>query len=242
MSWQAEKPDGAVRVAFVHYGKSSVRLAQKMMASVRKHMPGVLITQLTDSRSAMVEGVDEVRRVNSHRYPVLMHRHLAQLPVPFFRLDTDMIVQGDLREALESDFDIAITTHGDAKIVGSDFAQMFPYSGAMLAVKARNDEIYNDVHDEFLRSRMDDWMGVVPAINAVAMSGKYVVKDLPGDIWNYTPASEYEVAMMPMVLHYKGLRKAWLFPGEEHVVAEDNARIKAALRQVRVPGVVRRWG
>ena len=220
-----------MRLAFLHCGVSE-DLAKVMIASVRQHMPNVIVTQLTDERSRKVQGVDEIRRVSGRMYPYLLCKHLAELPTPFIRVDYDMVFQGDITHILDGDYDLAANLHGDQKINDSEWGQAYPYATSVLGCNRRGTEFAEDFRKTHMESGRDDWMGLIPSVNDVISSGRYKVRPLPGFIYNYTPKDKDDRPPGALVLHYKGLRKKWMIgEGREHLVKRDefllNERIKA---------------
>jgi hypothetical protein len=194
-----------MRIAFTHFGVAE-EVALVMIESVRKHMPGVTITQLTDNKSRRVYGVDEVRRVEAVSYPYLLYKHMAELPTPFIRVDYDMIFQGDITHILDDDIDFAMNLHGDPKVLGSRWGKTYPYA-------------------RHLESGRDGWLGLIPSINEALVN--YRVKALPGEIYNYTPIDRNDRPKDALVIHYKGNRKHWMLPPElKKVVAVDEQRIQ----------------
>jgi hypothetical protein len=213
-----------MRIAFTHFGVAE-EVALVMIESVRKHMPGVTITQLTDNKSRRVYGVDEVRRVEAVSYPYLLYKHMAELPTPFIRVDYDMIFQGDITHILDDDIDFAMNLHGDPKVLGSKWGKTYPYAACIWGAKHKSNELAEDFRARHLESGRDGWLGLIPSINEALAN--YRVKALPGEIYNYTPIDRHDRPKDALVIHYKGNRKHWMLPPElKKVVAVDEQRIQ----------------
>ena len=85
-------------VGFMHIGRIS-KVAQIMVASIRKTMPTARIVQMTDSNTKPVTGVDDViRKRYDGKYPMPYRLlHLKDFPdADAVFLDTDVVVQRDL--------------------------------------------------------------------------------------------------------------------------------------------------
>jgi hypothetical protein len=216
-----------MRIAFTHFGVAE-EIALVMIESVRKHMPNVIITQLSDMTSRRVYGVDEIRRVDARSYPYLLYKHMSELPTPFIRVDYDMIFQGDITHILDDDIDLAMNLHGDPKVLGSKWGKAYPYATCIWGAKNKAKEFAEDFRNRHMESRRDDWLGLIPSVNEVLVTGKYRVKALPGEIYNYTPIDRHDRPKDALVIHYKGNRKHWMLPFElKSVVARDEQRVLA---------------
>lgn len=221
-----------MRICFLLFGPQSHGLANAMIASVRAHMPKAIVTHLTDKATRAVAAADEVRRIEGATYPYLLCRHMEQLPPPFIRLDYDMLIQGDLSHILDEDIDMALNLHGDEDILNSRFGKDYPYATCVWGAKEKSAEFARDFRQVHVQSGRDEWLGLIPSVNEVIKSGKYRIKALPGEIYNYTPKSRDDRPKEPLVVHYKGMRKKWMLPaGEEHSLAYDEARLCAMIRK-----------
>lgn len=217
-----------MRICFVCYGTSH-EIAQVMIASVREHMPNAIVTQLSDMKGKKVPGVDEIRRVDGSSYPYIIYKHMTSLPEPFIRVDYDMIFQGDITHILEEDIDLAFNLHGD-KRVNQTWGKAYPFATCIWGAKSRCKEFTEDFRNRHIESRRDDWMGLIPSINEVICSGKYRIKTLPGEIYNYCPENRDDRPKDALVVHYKGHRKRWMLPeDQEHLANPDIAKIQRNL-------------
>ena len=219
-----------MRVAFMFYGPQQPELAKRMIASVREHMPDVIITQLTDTRTRALAEVDEVRRIDGANYGYLVYKHMATLPEPFIRLDYDMIVQGDLTHVLE-DTDLAFNTHSDPVVTRSDWGMKYPYATCLWAARNGGKEFAESFRGLHIISGRDDWLGLVPSVNEAIEASTLNIRMLEGYIYNYTPKDRNDRPKEALVIHYKGKRKAWMLPeGHEHLVKADQRRISQSVK------------
>jgi hypothetical protein len=213
-----------MRICFLAFG-TAPEIARVMIASVRQHMPNVTVTQLTDTVTKKIPEVDEVLRVEGKTYPYILYKHMSSIPEPFIRVDYDMIFQGDITHILEDDIDFAFNLHGD-KRVQETWGKAYPYATCIWGAKKRSREFAEDFRERHIVSRRNDWMGLIPSVNEVIVSGKYKVKALSGDVYNYCPEDRDDRPENALVLHFKGKRKHWMLPeGSEHLAKKDEDRV-----------------
>lgn len=219
-----------MRVAFMFYGPQQPELARRMISSVREHMPNVIVTQLTDTRTKALEEADEVRRIDGSNYGYLVYKHMATLPEPFIRLDYDMLIQGDLAHVLE-DTDLAFNTHSDPVVVNSDWGRTYPYATCLWAARNNAREFAESFRGIHIISGRDNWLGLVPSVNEAIGESPFAIRSLAGEIYNYTPKDRNDRPKDALVIHYKGKRKAWMLPeGQEHLVKADQKRISQSVK------------
>lgn len=82
--------------------------AKHMARSVREHMPGVEVVQFTDDLSRPIDGVDAALRLPRGPMAQLRMQHHANVSGDWLFVDTDVLVQQDVRDVFMKDFDIAI--------------------------------------------------------------------------------------------------------------------------------------
>src|SRR5437867_1594196 len=93
-------------------------LADLMIRSVREVMPGVPVVQFTDETSPAAYGVDEVRRLPKQPRAVLCVEHYAGCKGDWLLVDTDVIIQKDVRVVFNDDFDVAVTDREGTMVEG----------------------------------------------------------------------------------------------------------------------------
>ena len=175
-------------------------------------MPGVPVTMLTDDRTAAVYGVDEVRRLP--RGPMLEQRleHYACTEGDWLLVDTDVSLRRSVVDVFDDkSFDVALTDrHWPHLPQAVDVLHAMPFNTGV--VFSRSSSFWADVlavwraYPETAR----DWMSEQRAVYAVVRTGRYRVKILPGQVYNYPPESSTDTSTDAAVWHYKGPRKAWL--------------------------------
>lgn len=217
-----------MKVAFLHLDECTHqpefqrKLAQIMIASVRRAMPGAWILQMTDMRTPIFDGVDESRRLqpDSPHLMVYRLRHLARLNGDYMILDTDTVVLKDVSRVWGTPFDVALT-HRDKRIVSTSHGftendPLMPYNTGVMF--SRSQQFWKDALKvcDGLEDRHKQWFGDQVSIAAVVDSGRYDVAVLKCDKWNHTPANEHEPTEGRNILHFKGdKKKRWMLNFEE---------------------------
>jgi hypothetical protein len=200
-------------VSFFHVGDVPDYL-HSMIASVKAHMPGLPIVQMTDEDCPKLEGVDEVVR---RSYYGLLSKcrmdHLRDYPHDeMLILDTDVLVRGDVSHVFDKDFDVALTKRYRPvrTETGYDMTKLYPYNcGVMFS---RNRQFWADC-SKFLEDEVpveySQWMGEQLSMILIAERGKYRVLDLKVDEYNWTPTFAGETSSA-FIHHFKGERKQWM--------------------------------
>ena len=199
-----------MRVAFLHAGQDP-KYAQVMVASVRRHMPGVEILQLTDETTPAIDGCAPVRLPWDGEEPMFFKMaHLARLHGDVLALDTDVVVQADLSGVFTLPFDMAFTWR-DGPIRGpggQDIAKIMPINcGVMFQ---REPRFWLACMDWCQQHKCDHWCAdqLAVAHNAIFWD----VLRLHCENFNYTPNKRTEDVSQRLVVHYKGDRKEWMLP------------------------------
>ena len=191
-------------VAFLHVGQQPT-LANIMLQSVRRHMPGVECVQLTDTKTPAIEGCTVVREHwDGNGMNLWKMRRLAGLEGEVLVLDTDLIVQADLRGVFSLPFDVALTWRDgpiyDAE--GQDITKVMPINTGVMWSRAP--EFWRQCVSECEAHEYDGWYADQLSVARVARH--FNVLRLHCDNFNFTPNRGDSVAGR-YVLHYKGKRK-----------------------------------
>lgn len=203
-------------VGFMHIGKIS-KVAQIMVASVRRAMPTARIVQMTDADTKPVTGVDEVIRKRYDGRFLMPYRllHLKDFPdTDAVFLDTDVIVQKDLSSVFQNDFDIGLTIRNQPIFDpdGTDVTIAMPYNTGVVFSRASGQSFWETAyrHCLTLSNEKKKWWGDQLSIKAAADTATLNLKTFPCYLYNYTPESPYEDVSEKFVVHYKGQRKEWM--------------------------------
>lgn len=177
-------------------------------------MPAVAITQLTDLDTPAVPGVDHVRRLPPG--PMLERRleHYASCPAgeDWLLLDTDISVRADVSDVFPpTPFDLALADrHWPHLPQGDQMLLTMPFNTGVCFT--RNSQFWADVLATWRSypASKRDWLSEQRAVYSVVRSGNYLVRILPGMIYNYPPKDDKDDCTDAKLVHYKGPRKAWL--------------------------------
>lgn len=192
-----------------------VVMADMMMRSCRKVMPDVPIIQLTDQSTPALYGVDEVRRRSHAHTAMLRVEHYIACEGEWVFLDTDILLQRDIRAVFDEPFDVAIADRVGCvtPTEGDDYPlyQSMPYNSGV--VFSRSPDFWRAVlhHMETVPPEKKSWMGDQYGVNAVIQQGRFTVKVLPGRQYNCPPVHRRDACAEAAILHFKGpQRKEWL--------------------------------
>lgn len=189
-------------------------IADIMIASVRRSMPGVKLVQMTDGETPALAVDEVVRKPFNHRFwvPWLME-FVSELPGEVFFLDSDIVVQKDLSPLFSIGADLVVTTRGPKVFAG----RQMPF---LLGVTAsRRPELWLELRDRVLAMPAEEdqgWWGSQVAVYDMWMDeqngrGKWNIAVVNCDPHNYVPKDENDAPADKWVLHYKGKkRKPWM--------------------------------
>lgn len=192
------------------------RVAERMVQSVRKAMPGVPIVQFTHLEhllASMVAGVDAVQVVDQRPLCVsVLDAYAACGDGDWLLLDTDVVVQRDVRYVFDEPFDIALATREGTlrpKEIGSKMMTTMPFNKG--AVFSRSPLFWKAARELLLAMTpaAQSWMGDQRAMNDVISTGSFEVKVLENH-YNYPPFTADEDVSFRSIVHYKGPRKTWM--------------------------------
>lgn len=198
-------------VAFLHVGPHAT-LPEIMVESVKRWMPTVPIIHMRDEKTAPIPGTTpQVIPWDGKHLMTYRLKHLAACPEQEMAvLDTDLIVQKDLRPVFFRAFDIALTKRKGPIFDpdGNDLAKVMPYNAGVCFT--RSQAFWRDCY-EWLRNEPDalqTWYGDQHALKHCAPN--YRLLELDCGHWNYTPATADEDVSTKAIVHYKGKRKQWM--------------------------------
>lgn len=189
-----------------------VAFAERLIASVRQAMPGVAIWHFTDLETPAIAGVDYVDRYRWASAVALARMQSYARPGEWLFVDTDVIVQRDVRHVFDQPFDVAVATReGTLKPteVGTKFMAAMPYN--MGAVFSRCALFWAKAVERMATysAKRQKWMGDQQALNDTIRDGGFSVAVL-SNAYNYPPVSRDDDVRDKAILHFKGPRKAWM--------------------------------
>jgi hypothetical protein len=187
--------------------------AELLTRSVRAAMPGIEVVQLTDETSPPVLGVDAVLRKPNG--PMLERRleHYASLDGPWLLLDTDVLVQTDVRAIFNHNFDVAMADRNWPHIPPTpELTAEMPFNTGVVFSRSKAfwAEALN-VWRGFTEEQRRDWLSEQRAVAKTVASALFRIGVLPGMTFNYPPVSATDPGMEgAAILHFKGPRKPWM--------------------------------
>jgi hypothetical protein len=196
-----------MRLAFMSVGESP-RYALMMLASARKVMPGIEVIQLTDMETPEVDGATALRL--KHIYDDLTTfrmAHLSTLEGDVICVDTDVLIQSDLRPLFAFNFDVALTWRNKQILDpnGVNITKLMPYNTGVMF--QRNPRFWAKAL-EWCRGKDIGWY--CDQVAAAELAPQFNVLKLHCDNFNYTPKSADEDVSMRHVVHYKGKSRKFL--------------------------------
>lgn len=197
-----------MRVGFLHVGHDA-RLAAIMVKSVKDVM-GCDVVQMTDDETPAVEGVDELRRFTWNKRELMLYRlqHLSALEGEYLILDTDIIVQRDIRKDIKGDVMLTRRMGPILDATGIDVAKEMPYNCGVMYCKDRGFWMTCLELLEAMPQEKKEWYGDQLAVKEAATL--FDVQELPCEEYNYTPSHRDEDVSRKAIVHYKGIRKQWM--------------------------------
>jgi hypothetical protein len=202
---------------------SERKLAELMIASVRRSMPDVEIWQITDLKHTEALPVDHVFRkpfIYDNWVP-WMFDCLSQIPGKVLFLDSDIIVQRDLRPLFNTGADVTLTSRGPKVINGRNM----PFLLGVVASKVPT--FWLDARDRVLAMPNEDdrnWWGSQTVLLEMwddMQQGRlpWKIAAVSVDPHNYVPKHADDAPADKWVLHFKGpKRKAWMLERFGHVL------------------------
>lgn len=192
--------------------------AQLLIESVRRSLPGVAIVHMTDDSTPAMPGVDDVRR--GPAMPIALGcltAYAAAGAGDWLFVDTDVIVQRDVRWIFDKPFDIAVADRTGTlrpKEVGTKFMAAMPYNKG--AVFSRSPAFWRAATLRLcqLSTKRQGWMGDQHAMCDVIAAGQFQIEILDSR-YNYAPHRADEDLNSKAIVHFKGPRKAWMLERPE---------------------------
>lgn len=197
-----------MNIGFYLTGKDPLAFvfADRLIRSARATMPDVPITQLSDEKTCRVYGVDAIRRKKPDVLSVARSAHYADLAGDWLLLDTDCIIERDVRHIFEESFDVAVIDREWPHLpeLSKSFREKMPYCAGV--VFSREPRFWERVHQHVVAMTGKDkaWYGDQMAIPLVMTEGQFDCRVLPGSIYQYPPATAKDNLTGVAITHYKG--------------------------------------
>lgn len=203
-----------MKVSVTFFGEAPVSIAKAMIFSVRPVMDCPIV-QLTDEKTEKLEWVDEVQRLPYEGdFGDFRLRHFMRVEGDVLHLDYDVIVNRDVSNIFEQDFDVALTRRPDNDPTASkNINRVSPHN--MGVIFSRNPDFWSEVHTHYMAMPIKSWMWIQVATTEMAfhLKDRFKIVELPGDVYNFTPRTRTENVSDKAIVHYKGDRKHWMAEG-----------------------------
>lgn len=173
------------------------------------------ILQLSDDKTETFKGVSSILRIERNiplmTWRMKAHQLAHSMAEEILFVEPDVRLNEDILDVFEQSFDIAVTPRIDDVAWGDEsLSEKAPYTQG--TTFSRSDQFWREakMYCQSLPEREQNWMGDLLSIAHVIGGGKYKVLELDGSVYNRIPNDPTETNAK--ALHYKGKRKAWLFP------------------------------
>lgn len=187
-------------------------LANAMAKSVREHMDAELI-HVAEYGAKKLDCFDRILHIDPNGDHVdQLLRLMMAIDGDLISLDYDIIVQDDLTHVFDASFDVAFTSRPqDDKTVSKSLKASYN----MGVVFSRSPEFWRRARELYMiQPDRDGWLASQSLVSQIAvfLSDRFNVKEIPGEIYNYSPSARDEDVSMRKIVHYKGNRKYWMIP------------------------------
>jgi hypothetical protein len=188
-------------------------MARRLIGSARHSMPTVEIVQFTDETSPEVPGVDRVSRKPHGRMLERRLEHYASCEGNWLLVDSDVILQRDVRDVFNEPFDVALTDRQWSHIKQPESMMLdMPFNTGVCF--SRSPDFWRAVlmiWRSYTPEQQKDWLSEQRAVADVVRRDVFTVCVLPGMTYNYPPSSETDEGLKDAALvHFKGARKNWV--------------------------------
>ena len=188
--------------------------ARALVVSVHAVLPGTPVVHFTDTVSKGVKGA-VIKRKPREPMALLRMRHHAGVEGNWLFVDTDVLVQQSIRPVFKREFDIGVTTRDWSHLKAAyGFSERMPFNMGVVFSKCPRfwAECYTRLR--WLEPELQEWMGdqevFCDAIKDAQETGRYLVRQLKGSLYNYPPPvplkepSTQEMLAAACIVHYKG--------------------------------------
>lgn len=207
-----------IAFAYCHTGPKMAALysgmVEGLIKNVREVMPGESILFITDDHTPLFKGVSQVlripRTVGLMTWRLKCHQMAHEMANEIIFVEPDVRFRESVLDAFTGEFDVAVTDREQEVLLENERLNT-PFTLGMTF--SRNAEFWRQakLHCQTLSPKDQDWFGDMLSIAHVIEHGGFGVKYLDGAVYNHV-VNDPSKPTDAKVLHYKGKRKAWLFP------------------------------
>lgn len=180
--------------------------ADSLVRSIRRTMPDVPVHQFTDLTSPSVWGIDATHRLPQAPLAILRSEHYASVTGEWLFMDTDCMVQHDVRDVFNGPFDIAVTDRNWPHLppLADSFTSLMPYCAGV--VFSRCPLFWERVHALVVAMPIKEqkWFADQKAMCDLLAVGAFPFKVLAGSRYQFPPAQDGLCSEDADIVHYKG--------------------------------------
>ncbi len=187
-------------------------VAESLIESVNRVMPGTEVWQFTDENSPEVLGVTGVKRIPGEM-PMAVRRmlHHASVEGDWLFVDSDVVLQKDVRDVFDQPFDVALTDRIGTDMEGSKYALAMPCN--MGVTFSRCPRFWETARRRLMKlpKPYQEWEGDQIVVCSMAQDEleEFEILMLPGRVYNYPPSGT-ESLEHAAIVHYKGKARKYL--------------------------------
>lgn len=205
-----------IAVPFLFFGSLPPRhVAQRMIDSVRKNIPGAVLYQQTDMDTPAFDECRVIRlpREDDGDIAGFFWQHLSlfsEMHSKFLKLDYDCVVLRDVSHVFDNTEKVILTTRSPNDGTVLPWMEVrHPHNAGVMFANGKS-SFWSEVYGVYKAlPNPDGWMDGCDALETVCGVWGDRVLDLPCAEYNYTPKKEGETFEGKYILHYKGGRKHW---------------------------------
>lgn len=198
-------------------------MAETLLATVRKAMPGLHIAQLTDGKCPAIPDVEVIRIPEEMPMGVRRVTHYTRLEGDWCFCGCDVLFRKDVRAVFDEPFDIALASRKGTYMENSRYAVMQPYNFDILF--SRSPKFWESAL-ESMKTMTESFQdnGAEQLVTcALARSDRFDVRII-SSAYNFTPKYHTDDFSHAAILHMKGRRKAWI-PAYSDAIHEDRSQV-----------------
>lgn len=192
-------------------------MIEGLIKNIKDVMPKQQITMITDEHTPVFNGLNHLlrvdRKVGLMTWRLKCHQMAHEMFEEILFVEPDVRFREDVMDGFAGDFDVALTTR-EPEVALNDERINTAFTFGMTF--SRNGEFWRQckLFCQTLSPEDQDWFGDMLAIAHVVENGAFRIKMLDGAVYNHV-VNDPRAPTTAKALHYKGKRKAWLFPQAE---------------------------
>lgn len=201
-----------MKIGFYAQGEGDhLRVARYLIDSAKDVMPGVEVFHLTDGTTPEVAGSTPLRIAERMPMGVRRIKHYSLLDGEWCFVDSDVVFKRDVREVFDKPFDVALASRIGTYMENTPYGEAFPYNFGVVFSKTK--AVWQQLLFNLVTMPLDQqhWGGEQELLcHMVRQPMSHFSAEILSSDYNFTPKSKDEDVSGKAIVHYKGLRKAWI--------------------------------